>query len=226
MNPTATANPEAVRSFIKVVDAMTDALARDPSQAERLLQERQLLPSGLAGVLASNANSVALNLIAAPAAPAGLTATAGDGLVMLNWNAATNASSYYVKNSTTNGGPYAVAANLAGLAFTNTGLANGTNYYFVVTATNSAGESTNSFQVSARPVSAVPPQLTSGVSGSQLQFTWPPDHTGWRLQVQTNPLTSGLGTNWQTVPNSTNMNQFAAPISPTNGGVFFRLVYP
>jgi autotransporter-associated beta strand protein len=184
------------------------------------------LPSGFAGVLISNANSVALNLIAAPAAPAGLTATAGDGLVMLNWNAATNASSYYVKNSTTNGGPYAVAANLAGLAFTNTGLANGTNYYFVVTATNSAGESTNSFQVSARPVSAVPPQLTSGVSGSQLQFTWPPDHTGWRLQVQTNPLTSGLGTNWQTVPNSTNMNQFAAPISPTNGGVFFRLVYP
>jgi hypothetical protein len=105
-------------------------------------------------------------------------------------------------------------------------LANGTNYYFVITATNAAGVSTNSLQVSARPVSATPPQLTSGISSGQLQFTWPADHTGWRLQVQTNPLTSGLGSNWLTVPNSTNVNQFAAPIDSINDGVFFRLVYP
>jgi len=45
----ATANPEAVRSFIKVVDAMADALAHDPGQADRLLLEHQLLPPGLAG---------------------------------------------------------------------------------------------------------------------------------------------------------------------------------
>lgn len=184
------------------------------------------IPTGMAGVLVSNANSVALTIIAVPAAPAGVTATAGNAQVWLSWNAATNASSYYVKNSTTNGGSYSVAANLAGLAFTNTGLVNGTNYYFIVTATNAAGESTNSLQVSARPVSPAPPQLAAVAGGGQLQFTWPADRTGWRLQVQTNPLTSGLGTNWLTVPNSTNVNQFTAPISPTNGTVFFRLVYP
>ena len=174
----------------------------------------------------TNSMQVSASLPEPPSAPSGLTATAGNTQVWLSWNPAANANSYFVKNSTTNGGPYAVAANLAGLAFTNTGLANGTNYYFIVTATNSAGESTNSFPVSARPVSPAAPQLISGVSNNQLQFAWPPDHTGWRLQVQTNPLTFGLGTNWLTVPNSTNVNQFATPINPTNGSVFFRLTYP
>ena len=184
------------------------------------------IPTGMSGTLVSNANSVALSILAPPAAPAGLTATAGNAQVWLSWNAAAAANSYYVKNSTTNGGPYSVAANLPGLAFTNTGLANGTNYYFIVTATNAVGESTNSLPVSARPVSPASPQLISGVSSSQFQFTWPPDHTGWRLQVQTNPLASGLGTNWLTVPNSTNVNQYSTSINPTNGSVFFRLVYP
>jgi cellulose 1,4-beta-cellobiosidase len=177
-------------------------------------------------VLVSNANSVALNLIAAPAAPAGLTATAGDSLVMLNWNASSNAYSYFVKNSTSNGGPYAVTANLAGLALTNTGLANGTNYYYVVTATNAAGESANSLQVSARPVSRAVTPLNFSVTNAQFQFAWLADHTGWRLQAQTNSPTAGLGTNWVTVPNSTNLNQISIPIAATNGSVFFRLIYP
>ena len=184
------------------------------------------LPSGLTGVLVSNANSVALSLIAASAAPAGLTATAGNGLVMLNWNASSNAYSYFVKNSTTNGGPYVVAANPAGLAFTNTGLANGTNYYYVVTATNAAGESANSLQVSARPVSRAVTPLNFSVTNAQFQFAWLADHTGWRLQAQTNSPTAGLGTNWVTVPNSTNLNQISIPIAATNGSVFFRLIYP
>ena len=76
--------------------------------------------------------------------------------VALAWNAATNATGYNVKRSLTNGGSYTViATNLASLAYTNTGLANGMLYYFVVSATNSAGESLNSSQVSARPVSAM-----------------------------------------------------------------------
>jgi hypothetical protein len=77
-----------------------------------------------------------------------------------------------------------------------------------------------------QPLSLTPPQLAFGVSGNLIQFTWPTDHTGWRLLVQTNSLMSGLGTNWQTVPNSTNTNLFAAPTDPANGSVFFRLVYP
>jgi hypothetical protein len=63
-------------------------------------------------------------------------------------------------------------------------------------------------------------------SGGALTLSWPADHTGWRLQVQTNTLGTGLGTNWVTVANSTATNQVAIPPNHTNGSVFFRLVYP
>ena len=53
-----------------------------------------------------------------------------------------------------------------------------------------------------------------------------PDHTGWRLQMQTNLLNAGLGTNWVTVPDSILTNQFSTSMRAANGSVFFRLVYP
>ncbi len=75
-------------------------------------------------------------------------------------------------------------------------------------------------------VSLVPTNLTTQVVGNQLQLSWPADHLGWRLQIQTNALSSGLGTNWATVPNSTNITQTQIPVDPANGSVFLRLVYP
>jgi hypothetical protein len=52
------------------------------------------------------------------------------------------------------------------------------------------------------------------------------DRTGWRLQVQTNLLARGLGTNWVDVPNAATANQITIPITLTNGAVFYRLIYP
>ena len=74
-------------------------------------------------------------------------------------------------------------------------------------------------------VATTPPQMDVTVTGPQLQLAWPATHTGWRLQVQTNALNSGLGTNWTDIP-ATSTNQIAVPISTTNGSVFYRLVYP
>jgi chitin-binding protein len=76
-----------------------------------------------------------------PPAPTGLGATPGNAQVMLNWTAASGATSYNVKRSTTNGGPYAnVQTGVTGTTFTNTGLTNGTPYYYVVTAVNASGK--------------------------------------------------------------------------------------
>jgi len=87
-----------------------------------------------------------------PPAPTGLGATPGNAQVTLNWTAASGATSYNVKRSTTNGGPYAnVQTGVTGTTFTNTGLTNGTPYYYVVTAVNASGESPISTQVSATP---------------------------------------------------------------------------
>jgi F5/8 type C domain/Fibronectin type III domain len=89
-----------------------------------------------------------------PPTPTGLTATPGNAQVALSWNSSTGATSYNVKNSTTNGGPYTTITNVTTTSYTDTGLVNGTTYYFVVSALNAAGESTNSSQVSATPTSS------------------------------------------------------------------------
>ena len=57
-------------------------------------------------------------------------------------------------------------------------------------------------------------------------LSWPADHIGWRLQVQTNSLSVGLSTNWRDVPNSTATNQMTFSLDPAAGCVFYRLVYP
>jgi fibronectin type 3 domain-containing protein len=161
-----------------------------------------------------------------PAMPTNLVATAGDAQVALSWSASSNATSYFVKRSTVNGSGYVNIATNAGVAFTNTGLANGTLYYFVVSAWNSAGESTNSAQVSARPTSSAPVAISATNVSGQLSIAWPVDHTGWQLQSQTNSLAVGLSTNWVNVTGSVQTNLVAMPVNPANGAVFFRLVRP
>ncbi len=134
---------------------------------------------------------------------------------------------YNLKRSTTSGGSYTtIATNLAYLDYADAGLTSGTAYYYVVTATNIYGESANSIEASARPVSTTAPQLSFVTSANQIQLSWPVDHLGWHVQVQTNAPNAGLGTNWVTVPNSNLTNQYSLPININNGSVFFRLTYP
>jgi hypothetical protein len=174
-----------------------------------------------------NAMSSGVEILPLLAAPTGLTATViATGQVKLSWAASTNATAYNVKQATASGGPYTTAANLTGLAYTNTGLANGTLYYFVVSATNAFGESVNSAPVSARPVATTAPKLAFAAGGGQINLSWPTDHTGWRLLMQTNSIVSALGTDWATVSGSAATNRIFVPINSSSGGAFFRLVYP
>ena len=70
-----------------------------------------------------------------------------------------------------------------------------------------------------------PTNITAKVSGNTLSLTWPTDHTGWTLQAQTNSLTSGLGNNWFSLPNSASGNTYNITIDPTQGSVFYRLFH-
>jgi len=86
-----------------------------------------------------------------PPAPTNLTATAGNTQVSLSWTASSGASSYHVKRATVSGGPYTTVGSPTATSFTDSGLNNGTTYFYVVTAVNAAGESGNSNQASATP---------------------------------------------------------------------------
>ena len=78
-------------------------------------------------------------------------------------------------------------------------------------------------------VNVNPTNIVASVSGGNLNVSWPSDHTGWRLQIQTNALSVGLtpATNaWSTVAGSASTNAVAIPINPANPAVFLRMVYP
>jgi glucuronoarabinoxylan endo-1,4-beta-xylanase len=95
---------------------------------------------------------------AAPAAPAGVTATASSSGINLSWTAVTppancSISSYNVFRSTTSGftpsSSNQVASVTSGTTFSDTGLAASTTYFYVVEAVDSAGASAASTQASA-----------------------------------------------------------------------------
>lgn len=80
-----------------------------------------------------------------PAGPTGLTATVTNSQVKLAWNDAVAATSYNVKRSTNSTGPFTnVIANVAATNYADNTVAAGATYYYVVSALDSFGESTNS----------------------------------------------------------------------------------
>ncbi len=92
-----------------------------------------------------------------PSVPTGLQAVAGNAQVSLTWTTNSGATSYHVKRATTSGGPYTQIAAPVSTSYTDTSVTNGTTYYYVVSALNSAGESANSTQVSATPTAPTAP---------------------------------------------------------------------
>jgi len=69
-----------------------------------------------------------------------------------------------------------------------------------------------------------PATITNSISGSTLTMTWPAGQ-GWKLQMQTNSLTQGLGTNWVYISDGS-ISSTNITINPAKPTVFYRLVYP
>lgn len=70
--------------------------------------------------------------------------------IELSWSTSTHAESYNVHRSASNGGPYTtLATEVTSTSYTDSGLATGSTYYYVVTAVNPAGESGNSNQIAS-----------------------------------------------------------------------------
>lgn len=94
--------------------------------------------------------------VALPAAPTNLMAVPGSGQVSLTWTASSGAASYSVYRGTAAGAESGtpVATGITSTAYTDTGLSNGTAYYYKLTATNASGTSPQSKESSATPSAA------------------------------------------------------------------------
>ena len=122
--------------------------------------------------------------VAPPAPPTGLTGTGSDGSVALDWDDNTEgdmaSGTYTVYRSTTSGSNYTEIANsLSSSAYVDNAVVNDTLYFYVVTATDTNGDSSaNSIEVYAAPfipnatAPAAPTGLGAAATDGSVSLDW------------------------------------------------------
>lgn len=108
-----------------------------------------------------------------PPAPTSPYAYAASGCITIGWHFSlpANWAQFRAKRSTNPGGPYSIiASNLSNAVYTDTSVAPGT-YYYVISATNNFGESSNSAEVFATATNAMPDVIITALS-------WTPTNLG------------------------------------------------
>ena len=158
----------------------------------------------------------------APATPTGLAVAAGNRQVNLTWNVSSGATGYYVKRSSTSGSETQIATQST-TGYTDNAITNGTNYYYVVSAYNSYGQSANSAEVSVTPIAPPPPAAPTGLAAiagnMQVALTWTAssDATSYHVRRST---TNGGGYAQIGAPTTTNF----ADSGLTNGSTYYYVV--
>jgi hypothetical protein len=154
--------------------------------------------------------------------------------VTIDWYGLPGRSYQYTIDVSTNDVDYVTAVDNPGNSSTanTTDLFNATARYVRITVTGvvPSGGSASFYECMVygsvtTSVSLVPTNLTVGVTGSTIALSWPADHLGWHLQVQTNAPGSGLGTNWVTIPGTDQVTGTNLTVNPADGAVFYRLTY-
>jgi hypothetical protein len=154
-----------------------------------------------------------------PSAPAGVTATGGNGQVTIGWSAVGNATAYNLYWASTPGVTKATGTAVLGVTnpYLHLGLSNGSAYYYVVTAVNTYGESAVSLQVSATPAAVI----TSG-GNTQLVGTYPTisNHYGSMVTVAgNNAYFCEKNSDW--TDTYVRLINIAVPATPTLTGSYF-----
>jgi hypothetical protein len=163
-----------------------------------------------------------------PVAPNGVVATAGNAQVAVSWTASSGATSYHLKRSSASAGPFTQISAPTSTTFTDTGLTNGTTYFYVVSALNSAGESANSTAASAKPTASTQPQsqippvptsLIATAGNAQISLTWAISSGATTYHLKRSITTGGP----YTQVSAPTINSFT-DTSLTNGTKYFYVV--
>ena len=153
----------------------------------------------------------------------GLSALAGNGQVSLDWtdSNAQDLAGYVVSRSTASGGPYvALGAPVVPSAYVDNSVSNGTTYYYVVAARDTAGNTgAASAQVSATPTDPSAPATTMHVQA--ILLSTPTVSSGWKqgradvtvVDEHGNPVAGALVNG----AFSGGLNQSASAVTGANG---------
>src|SRR5262249_32200597 len=111
-----------------------------------------------------------------PPVPTGFSASPGNAQVSLSWTASAGAARYDVYRGTLSGGEGTTpVASVTATSTVQTGLSNGTLYYFTVAAVNSGGwSSAQPAEAGARPVAppAAPTGVTATPGAGKVTLSW------------------------------------------------------
>ena len=183
--------------------------------------------TALAGLAVTAHNNGALCLAAfdsastaPPATPAGLNAAANCSQVTLTWNPAAGAVNYALQRAPAAAGPYTSLATLAAAGFTDANVANGSSYYYEVSAGNPLGQSAWSAPAGA----ALPlPALAAIAVSTNVILSWSVTASAFSLVCATS-LAEPVA--WSAVTNATvNSNGVVTATLSTNGNAaFYRLI--
>jgi fibronectin type 3 domain-containing protein len=133
--------------------------------------------------------------------PDGLQASPADGQVSLRWNVIPGVTGYTIQRSTTVNGTYAPVATVSGTAYTDTGLAGGTTYFYVISSSSGA---------LSDPVAATP-QAADG----------PLNRAGWIFSASLSPTTAlnaadgSMTTRWTSGTSQANGQWFQVDLGAT-----------
>jgi len=203
------ANAELVTNRTASLSTLTLNLAVNAVYSGVIAGKVALVENGSANLLLAGTNSYTgnttvngglLELAVASLAPASTVTVAGGAVLQLD---------------------FAQTNTVAGLVLNGVNQSPG-----VYSAATSSPYLTGSGSLKVQSVNPSPTNITAVVNGNALTLSWPADHTGWRLQVQTNSLSTGISSNWFDVAGSTTVNSINATINPANGAVFYRMVFP
>jgi fibronectin type 3 domain-containing protein len=132
-----------------------------------------------------------------PPVPAGLTPTASNGSVTLNWTASTGATSYSIYRNVAGATTYTFVNSTSQTTFTDSNVVNGTKYNYVVTASNGSCNSAYSIEAQVTPA-CVPPlaptTVTPTAGDGKVSLAWSAPAGATLYRVSRNTAAAGTFT--------------------------------
>jgi len=144
--------PQAARKMANLYTKFRRQLTDIKDELRRQIPDEEIKDFG------NTVNTAAYEGTEPPQPPVSLAATPTNEYVALTWSSSTGATSYSVKRSAGSNEPYLVIAMyLTELSYSDTDIAPGKTYHYVVTASNTAGESGDSMEAVVTMPGGEPP---------------------------------------------------------------------